>query len=65
MEALRSFLDPKGRRGGQKKEVMIMKMIYVLLGTPKCVRLSVRARAQTHAHTPRIDKKILTFQVIF
>lgn len=63
MEALRSFLDPKGRRGGQKKEVMIMKMIYVLLGTR--APPSVCVRALKHTHTPRIDKKILTFQVIF
>lgn len=64
MEALRSFLDPKGRRGGQKKrshdhENDLCATEYTR--TTKCVR----ARAQTHAHTPRIDKKILTFQVIF
>lgn len=51
MEALRSFLDPKGRRGGQKKEeVMIMKMIYVLLGTRAPPSVCVRALKHTHTH---------------
>lgn len=56
MEALRSFLDPKGRRGGQKKEVMIMKMIYVLLGTHAhtwgcaCTQQHINHIKHTHTH---------------